>query len=190
MNVPVVRTVDLHKDFVMGDQVVHAVDGVSVSLEHGEFVAVMGPSGSGKSTFMHIVGLLDNPTSGGYQLDGVEVATLDKNALAALRRDKLGFVFQSYNLLPRTSALENVELPLLYAGVPEAERRRRATDALGVVALSDRLANQPISFPADSSNALRSLARSSTTRASSSPTNRPAPSIPRPHSTSWRCFGA
>ena len=143
MNVPVVRTVDLHKDFVMGDQVVHAVDGVSVSLEHGEFVAVMGPSGSGKSTFMHIVGLLDNPTSGGYQLDGVEVATLDKNALAALRRDKLGFVFQSYNLLPRTSALENVELQLLYAGVPEAERRRRATDALGVVALSDRLANQP-----------------------------------------------
>lgn len=143
MSEPVVRTVDLHKDFVMGEQIVHAVDGVSVTLEHGEFVAVMGPSGSGKSTFMHIVGLLDNPTSGGYRLDGVEVATLAKDALAALRRDKLGFVFQSYNLLARTSALENVELPLLYAGIPEAERRRRATEALGVVALSDRLANQP-----------------------------------------------
>jgi putative ABC transport system ATP-binding protein len=143
MSVPVVRTVDLRKDFNMGDQIVHAVDGVSLTLEHGEFVAVMGPSGSGKSTFMHIVGLLDNPTSGAYQLDGVEVATLDKDALAALRRNKLGFVFQAYNLLARTSALENVELPLLYAGVPDAERRQRATAALETVALSDRLANQP-----------------------------------------------
>jgi putative ABC transport system ATP-binding protein len=143
VNVPVVRTIDLRKDFTMGDQIVHAVDGVSLTLEHGEFVAVMGPSGSGKSTFMHIVGLLDNPTSGAYQLDGVEVGTLDKDALAALRRNKLGFVFQAYNLLARTSALENVELPLLYAGVPETERRERATAALGVVALSDRLANQP-----------------------------------------------
>jgi putative ABC transport system ATP-binding protein len=143
MSVPVVRTVDLRKDFTMGDQIVHAVDGVSLTLEHGEFVAVMGPSGSGKSTFMHIVGLLDNPTSGAYQLDGVEVATLDKDALAALRRNKLGFVFQAYNLLARTSALENVELPLLYAGVGEAERRERATAALETVALSDRLANQP-----------------------------------------------
>jgi putative ABC transport system ATP-binding protein len=143
MSVPVVRTVDLHKDFTMGDQIVHAVDGVSLTLEHGEFVAVMGPSGSGKSTFMHIVGLLDAPTAGHYELDGVEVATLDKNALAALRRNKLGFVFQAYNLLARTSAVENVELPLLYAGVPDAERRRRATEALGVVALSDRLSNQP-----------------------------------------------
>jgi putative ABC transport system ATP-binding protein len=143
MSVPVVRTVDLHKDFTMGDQIVHAVDGVSITLEQGEFVAMMGPSGSGKSTFMHIIGLLDAPTSGQYELNGVEVATLDKDALAALRRNKLGFVFQAYNLLARTSAVENVELPLLYAGVPDAERRRRATDALGIVALSDRLSNQP-----------------------------------------------
>jgi putative ABC transport system ATP-binding protein len=143
MTVPVVRTFDLRKTYAMGDEIVHAVAGVSLTIEHGEFVAVMGPSGSGKSTFMHIVGLLDAPTSGRYELDGVEVGTLGKDALAALRRTKLGFVFQAYNLLARTSALENVELPLLYAGVPDAERRRRATAALGVVALSERLANQP-----------------------------------------------
>jgi putative ABC transport system ATP-binding protein len=143
MTVPVVRTVDLCKTYTMGDEIVHAVAGVSLTIEHGEFVAVMGPSGSGKSTFMHIVGLLDAPTSGRYELDGVEVGTLGSDALAALRRTKLGFVFQSYNLLARTSAVENVELPLLYAGVPDAERRERATAALGVVALSERLANQP-----------------------------------------------
>jgi putative ABC transport system ATP-binding protein len=143
MTIPVVRTVDLHKTYAMGDQTVHALAGVSLTIDHGEFVAVMGPSGSGKSTFMHMVGLLDAPTSGRYELDGVEVGTLGKDALAALRRTKLGFVFQAYNLLARTSAVENVELPLLYAGVPDAERRRRATAALGVVALSERLANQP-----------------------------------------------
>jgi putative ABC transport system ATP-binding protein len=143
MTIPVVHTIDLHKDYTMGDQIVHACDGVSLTLEHGEFVALMGPSGSGKSTFMHIVGLLDAPTSGRYELEGIEVGTLGKDALAALRRTKLGFVFQAYNLLARTSAVENVELPLLYAGVPDAERRRRATAALGIVALSDRLASQP-----------------------------------------------
>jgi putative ABC transport system ATP-binding protein len=143
MSVPVVRTTDLRKDFTMGEEIVHAVAGVSLTLERGEFVALMGPSGSGKSTFMHIVGLLDAPTSGAYELNGVEVATLGKDALAALRRTELGFVFQAYNLLARTSAVENVELPLLYAGVAEAERRRRATDALDIVGLSDRLANQP-----------------------------------------------
>jgi putative ABC transport system ATP-binding protein len=143
MTIPVVHTIDLHKDYTMGDQIVHACDGVSLTLEHGEFVALMGPSGSGKSTFMHIVGLLDAPTSGRYELEGIEVGTLGKDALAALRRNKLGFVFQAYNLLARTSAVENVELPLLYAGVPDAERRRRATAALGIVALSDRLASQP-----------------------------------------------
>jgi putative ABC transport system ATP-binding protein len=143
MSAPVVRTTALCKDFTMGDEIVHAVANVSLTVERGEFIALMGPSGSGKSTFMHIVGLLDAPTSGNYELNGIEVGTLGKDALAALRRTELGFVFQAYNLLARTSALENVELPLLYAGVPDAERRRRATEALGIVALSDRLANQP-----------------------------------------------
>jgi putative ABC transport system ATP-binding protein len=143
VSVPVVRTFDLAKEYAMGDQIVHAVAGVSLAIESGEFVAVTGPSGSGKSTFMQIVGLLDSPTTGRYELDGVEVETLNRVALAALRCRKLGFVFQSYNLLARTSAVENVELPLLYAGVPDAERRRRATAALGIVGLSDRLFNEP-----------------------------------------------
>jgi putative ABC transport system ATP-binding protein len=143
MSIPVVRTFDLCKQYPMGDQIVRAVADVSLTIESGEFVAVTGPSGSGKSTFMHIVGLLDAPTSGQYELDGVEVGTLSRVALAALRCRKLGFVFQAYNLLARTSAVENVELPLLYAGVPDAERRRRATAALGTVGLSERLFNEP-----------------------------------------------
>jgi putative ABC transport system ATP-binding protein len=143
VNTPVVRTSGLCKDYVMGDQIVHAVAGVSLTIESGEFVAVTGPSGSGKSTFMHIVGLLDSPTSGRYELNGVEVGTLNRVALAGLRSRKLGFVFQAYNLLARTSAVENVELPLLYAGVPDAERRLRATAALGIVGLSERMFNEP-----------------------------------------------
>jgi putative ABC transport system ATP-binding protein len=143
MSIPVVRTFDLCKEYAMGGQVVHAVADVSLTIESGEFVAVTGPSGSGKSTFMHILGLLDAATSGRYELDGVEAGTLSRVAQASLRSRKLGFVFQAYNLLARTSAVENVELPLLYAGVPDAERRRRATAALGIVGLSDRLFSEP-----------------------------------------------
>src|SRR5262249_52699675 len=120
-----------------GDHKVAALDGIDLAIGHGEFLAVMGPSGSGKSTLMHTIGLLDRPTSGRYLFEGIDVETLDTNALADLRCRRLGFVFQSYNLLPRTTAVENVELPMVYAGVPERERRRRALEALTTVGVAD-----------------------------------------------------
>ncbi|HLL54884.1 MAG TPA: ABC transporter ATP-binding protein [Myxococcaceae bacterium] len=127
----------------MGDVQVRALQGVSLRIEAGEFVAVMGTSGSGKSTLMNVMGCLDRPTSGRYVLAGREVSTLDRNQLAEIRNQTLGFVFQSFNLLPRTSALENVELPLIYAGVPRKERHKRAAEALGRVGLGARLDHHP-----------------------------------------------
>jgi len=128
---------------VTEDVVVHALQRVSVRIERGEYVAIMGSSGSGKSTLMHIAGCLDAPTEGSYLLDGVDVRDIDEDDLSDLRNRKIGFIFQAFNLVPRTSALANVELPLTYAGLSRTERRRRATDALLAVGMGDRLHHLP-----------------------------------------------
>jgi putative ABC transport system ATP-binding protein len=134
---------DLHKVYDSGEVRVHALKGVSLTIDAGEFVAIMGTSGSGKSTLMNILGCLDRPTSGTYTLDGIDVSQLDKDARAEIRNTKIGFVFQGYNLLRRTSAIENVELPLLYAGVPAAERVDRSRRALSLVSLAHREDSYP-----------------------------------------------
>jgi putative ABC transport system ATP-binding protein len=141
----VIAVRDLVKTYVVGEFEVRALRGVSLDVRHGEFLAVTGPSGSGKSTFMHILGCLDRPSSGEYRLDGADVARLTRDQLAEVRNRRIGFVFQGFNLLSRTSALENVELPLLYQrpGMSGAERRRRARAALDAVGLSDRLHHHP-----------------------------------------------
>ncbi|HEY6231783.1 MAG TPA: ABC transporter ATP-binding protein [Pyrinomonadaceae bacterium] len=144
---PEARTVieldHIHKTYTMGDVDVHALRGVSLTIREGEFVAIMGASGSGKSTTMNIIGCLDRPTRGRYILDGQDVSEMSKDERADIRCQKLGFVFQGFNLLSRTSALENVELPMLYAGIDTAERHQRAMDALAAVGLSGREQNHP-----------------------------------------------
>ena len=138
-----IETKEIKKVYSLGDIEVNALNSVSLAIEKGDFVAVMGPSGSGKSTFMNIVGCLDKPTGGQYLLEGVDVGGLKRDELAAIRNKKIGFVFQGFNLLSRTSALENVELPMLYNGVPVKERRERAAAALREVGLSGRENHHP-----------------------------------------------
>ena len=136
---------DMYKTYALGDSTVHALDGVSLDVDYGEFLAIMGHSGSGKSTMLNILGALDTPTSGSYKLDGREVSTMSRNELARFRNQKLGFVFQNFNLLPRTSAVEQVELPAFYGGCPLSprERRRRALELLELVGLGKRLYHTP-----------------------------------------------
>lgn len=139
----IIRTEGIRKDYVLGAETVHAVRGVDLLIERGEFVAVMGPSGSGKSTFMNILGCLDTPTAGRYWLNSQLVSELDEDELARVRNREIGFVFQTFNLLPRASCLHNVELPLIYAGVPAKERRDRAAAKLELVGLGDRMDHKP-----------------------------------------------
>ncbi len=139
----VIRLEDIVKTYIMGDTVLHALDHVTLSVEEGDFLAIMGPSGSGKSTMMNILGCLDRPTSGKYYLDGIEVASLSDDKLAGIRNTKIGFVFQNFNLLPKMTALENVALPLVYAGVEEEERLERARKALEDVGLGERTGHKP-----------------------------------------------
>ena len=136
----VIRLDNIRRDFVVGDEVVHALRGISLTITEGEFVTIMGTSGSGKSTLLNTLGCLDTPTSGEYYLDGIAVRSMDKNARATLRNRKIGFVFQNYNLLPKTTAVENVELPLMYnPSYSAAERHKKAVESLVAVGLGDRL---------------------------------------------------
>jgi len=138
-----IETRDLWKTYVMGSEEIHALRGVSVQIERGEYVAIMGPSGSGKSTLMNLVGCLDTPSKGTYLLNGKEVSQMNDNELARIRNEEIGFVFQTFNLLPRATALHNVELPLVYAGVPAKERVDRAKLALDKVELTARMMHRP-----------------------------------------------
>jgi putative ABC transport system ATP-binding protein len=138
-----IETRDLWKTYVMGSEEIHALRGVSIEIERGEYVAIMGPSGSGKSTLMNLIGCLDTPSQGTYLLNGKQVGTMNDNELAHIRNQEIGFVFQTFNLLPRATALQNVELPLVYAGVPASERHGRAKQALERVELASRMTHRP-----------------------------------------------
>ena len=139
----IIETRDLWKTYVMGTEEIHALRGVSIAIDKGEYVAIMGPSGSGKSTLMNLIGCLDTPSQGSYLLNGKQVSQMNDNELAQIRNQEIGFVFQTFNLLPRASALHNVELPLIYAGMPSKERGERAREALRKVELENRMTHKP-----------------------------------------------
>src|SRR5271163_1849544 len=139
----IIRTWDLFKTYVMGDQTIHAVSGIDIEIKKGEYVAIMGPSGSGKSTLMNLIGCLDTPSSGLYYLAGKLVSDMDDDELARIRNKEIGFVFQTFNLLARATALHNVELPLIYSGIPRSVREQRATEALRAVDLEKRMLHRP-----------------------------------------------
>jgi putative ABC transport system ATP-binding protein len=138
-----IETVDLWKTYIMGSEEIHALRGVSLQIDRGEYVAIMGPSGSGKSTLMNLIGCLDTPTKGSYLLNGKQVSQMNDNELARIRNEEIGFVFQTFNLLPRATALRNVELPLVYAGMAPKDRERRAREALDKVELTSRMTHRP-----------------------------------------------
>ena len=138
-----IRIQNISRRYQMGSETIHALRDVSLQIERGEYVAIMGPSGSGKSTLMNVLGCLDTPTSGRYELNGTDVSKMDDNALAEVRNREIGFVFQTFNLLPRADALHNVELPLVYAGMKHEERRQRAKEALQMVGLGERMKHRP-----------------------------------------------
>jgi putative ABC transport system ATP-binding protein len=138
-----IETRDLWKTYVMGEEEIHALRGVSIQIERGEYVAIMGPSGSGKSTLMNLIGCLDTPSKGSYLLNGKQVSEMNDNELARIRNQEIGFVFQTFNLLPRASALQNVELPLVYAGIPSRDRQAQAKSALDRVELTSRMTHKP-----------------------------------------------
>ena len=138
-----IDTLDLWKTYIMGSEEIHALRGVTIQIERGEYVAIMGPSGSGKSTLMNLIGCLDTPSKGSYLLNGKQVGQMNDNELARIRNEEIGFVFQTFNLLPRASALQNVELPLVYAGVARKERAERARGALEMVDLISRMTHRP-----------------------------------------------
>jgi putative ABC transport system ATP-binding protein len=140
---PLIETRDLWKTYVMGDEEIHALKGVSISIERGEYVAIMGPSGSGKSTLMNLIGCLDTPSKGTYLLNNKEVSQMNDNELARIRNEEIGFVFQTFNLLPRATALHNVELPLVYAGMGKTERLAQAKAAIEKVELTHRMTHKP-----------------------------------------------
>jgi len=170
----------------MGTETIHALREVSLEIQRGEYVAIMGPSGSGKSTLMNLIGCLDTPTGGEYELNGAQVSLMDDNQLAEIRNKEIGFIFQTFNLLPRSDALRNVELPLIYSGMRAEERRQVALDALRNVGLADRSITGPMSCPAASASVSRSLARWSIGLPSCWRMSRPGTSTPRPATRSWR----